>query len=81
MMPGMTQEQTPAPPTPPAPEGVRLTLLDVSGLLAAVEVAAAALEGDGSTSTMPDVTPDQAARWMVAALDAAGYIIARRVPQ
>lgn len=74
----MTDIQTPPTP-PPTVEPARFALLDVGGLLAAVEVAAEALAGDGSTSTMPDVTPDQAARWMLAALDDAGYVIVKRV--
>lgn len=74
----MTDTPTPT-PTPPAPEPARFVLLDVGGLLAALDVATSALDGDGSLSTMPDVAPHQAARWIFAALDDAGYVLVRRV--
>jgi hypothetical protein len=48
---------------------------DVEHVLTILEIIAEALEGDGSTAFMPDVTPDQAARYIYGALNAKGYEI------
>lgn len=45
------------------------TLLNVEGTLQFLELIEEALEGDGSTPTMPDVTPSDAARWILSAID------------
>jgi hypothetical protein len=47
----------------------------VEHVLTVLAVMTEALEGDGSTTTMPDVTPDEAARYVYGALDANGYTI------
>lgn len=45
--------------------------------MACLEVMEEALEGDGSTGTMPDVSPSDAARWILSNLIAKGYRIER----
>lgn len=44
----------------------------------ALEAALAALAGDGSVATLPDVTPAQAVVWITEGLHAAGFEIRRR---
>lgn len=71
---------TTTPDTPPPPPQLRIELLDVLGMLDVIEVAVRSLDGDGTTATMPDVTPEQAVRWIIAALIEHGYVIVRTVP-
>lgn len=55
-----------------------LRVCDTFGdLMKIMTTAVEALHGDGSTSTMPDVEPWQAAVWMIGALDEAGYRFVR----
>ena len=50
----------------------------IEHILQILEIMAEALEGDGSTSYMPDVTPEQAARYVYGALNAKGFAISRK---
>ena len=50
----------------------------IEHVLQILEIMAEALEGDGSTEYMPDVTVDQAARYVLGALNAHGYVISRK---
>lgn len=75
---GMANIQDTPNPTPPPPT---VALLDVADLMRVLDVATSALDGDGSTSTLPDVRPDEAARWIVAAIHDAGFLIVKRAGQ
>lgn len=50
----------------------------VEHLLRVLELIEEALEGDGSTAYMPDVTPAQAARYVVSALNFNGFVISKK---
>lgn len=49
----------------------------VEFVLRVLEVMEDALEGDGSTNTMPDVSPADAARWIYSALNKHGYLVVK----
>lgn len=57
----------------PAP----LTAEQVEEWLTLMEIMEGALDGDGSTPYLPDVTPADAVRWIITTLYSKGYAIVK----